>query len=137
MRLRDEARFALEELAEKMGCSQTAVVERLIIAAHQGQQPDGVNWTAMESSRKSGRTSSPEVASGAVQGSGYLPCRHCGLEGQIHPKTSPWRACPACQRDGHMNFADCGKCARRDHAQGLAAKSTAADTSSIDFDPDW
>lgn len=136
MRLRNEARFALEELAERFGCSQTAVVERLVIAAHAGRQAEGVNWATMESSGVAA-TRVPELETPEPVGRGYLPCRHCGVDGLIHPKTSPWRACPGCQRDGHMNFADCMKCARRDRARELAAKSTAADTSTIDFDPEW
>ncbi len=146
MRLRDEARFALEELAERMGCSQTAVVERLVIAAHQGRQPVGVNWTSAEGFGGDAVVEPlaiPGVTRGATvlgvgdEQRGYLPCRHCGVDGQIHPKTSPWRACPACQRDQHSNFPDCGRCARKERAAQVARQSTAADTGGIDFDPDW
>lgn len=138
LQVSDAGQMALKWWAKEDGATEAEIAEQAI-EMYDSMRTGG--RSGLESVRLSadGRpeaTVPAEVATASVV-SGYLACRHCGLEGQIHPKTSPWRACPACQRDGHMNFADCRKCARRDHAQELAAKSTAADTSNIDFDPEW
>lgn len=120
--------------------TDTEIVERAIAMYDTHRAPGGKvtgqSGLPLERSIAMSEPAMPAVQQPVpLESSGHLPCRHCGAVGQIHPKTSPWRACPGCQRDGHLNFADCAKCARRDHAKGLAAKSTAADTSDIDFDP--
>lgn len=67
-------------------------------------------------------------------GPNLLPCRHCGLDAQIHPRAGAWRACSNCQRDGHFNISECRRCGEIAEAKRKAASSSAADTSDIDFE---
>lgn len=117
MRLRDDARFALEELAESMGISKTAVVERLVIAAHQGSsgQQDEMPRQSVPNFQQT-RVVDPATIPGVTTG-GAMPipktvlkytCDHCqvpqsvGRYGEI---------CGSCRGRGHCDVrANCPEC---------------------------
>lgn len=63
-----------------------------------------------------------------------LPCRHCGLDGQIHPRAGIWRACPNCQREGHFNTSECRRCAEIQEAKKRASSPTGVQDESVNYD---
>ncbi len=133
MRLRDEARFALDELASQWGCSQTAAFERAVMEAHR------------RVSGGSGGEAEPRVAAGAagrgvdpkgvVGGGGYdAICGHCGAEFQIASGRPPSTICGECHRAGHKNVPNCMMCRKREHYALKASKDSISDNSHVDYE---
>ncbi len=101
MRLRDEARFALEELADQWGCSQTAAFERAVLEAHKRVS------AGEAASFEAGRVVS--VAGPVVRSEITIFCQHCRepFGGQ---KFQP-PLCGECKAGGHrLNPANCPVC---------------------------
>jgi rRNA maturation endonuclease Nob1 len=126
MRLKDDARFALEELSERLGMSQTAVVEQLVIAAHSG----GEGGDGAVQKRESAVQSDPAEIAGVERG--VKPnafCVHCERK-FMGPKGAS--ICPACGGGGHVSSGECRRCAQMAHAKELASSPTAAE--GVDYD---
>ncbi len=99
MRLRDEARFALEELAERMGCSQTAVVERAVLEAHKRVS----SGSEVEVEPRRGAVAPPLRAEIAII------CRHCKEPFGGQKFQAP--LCGDCKRVGHRgDLHECPVC---------------------------
>jgi hypothetical protein len=146
----EETRVAIRELAERMECSQGEVVDRAVVLLGTNATverdfeavpaPDRSDYLIPPPRSQPGAASfappSREMQIAAGDRAGWLPCKHCGVDEQIWPKSpNPWKPCADCAKRGHMSFQGCEKCVREAHAQGLAANSTAADVDGIDFDP--
>lgn len=90
MRLRDDAKLALEDLAERWGCSQTAVVERAIQEAHKG--------AGNEKKAEQEESRTPPNCT----------CLHCG-ERFVGAKYAT--ICPSCRGRSHQNLpVNCEAC---------------------------
>lgn len=167
IRLADETAKRLEGLARKSECSQTVIIERLIMdrmppdvqqassqpsiggltvlqAAELDRIEDAVNEIliavrAKQQQRQATASQAPSTQSAAVTRSmsDFQACTHCGRDGMISPKRLSTAACPDCSPAGHTDFASCPLCIRAKHAADAASRSSAADTSSIDFDPQF
>lgn len=147
-------RQAIRELAESLECSQGEVVDRaLVLLGANDLVARGLEGISIplrdvsvgepiEEPEDIGPMSDAGFDPRNIRGvsapipdvtSGYLPCRHCGLDGQISSRTNPWRACGDCQKRGHLNFERCSQCANDSHQREMESKSTSSDPSKIDF----
>jgi hypothetical protein len=130
MRLRDEARFALEELAERMGCSQTAVVERLVIAAHERHD------TPEMQAAVSRQIASIPIRAADVPGVTAGPplnafCVHCEQK-FAGPKGA--NICNPCGRGGHTTSGACRRCAQIAQGKERATSRTGVESPEVDYD---
>lgn len=107
MRLKSEARYALEELAERWKCSKTAAVERMILKTHEALK---LGLSTPSESLPPARVK-PESIPGVQVGAGErknATCRHCG---QRFTGAKYATICRACEDGGHLGEPrDCGVC---------------------------
>ena len=126
MRLKDEARFALEDLARQWGCSVTAAFERVVLDAHKRVGGSSAEIAPVE------RVTEPK---NAVGGGGYdAICGHCGEEFQIASGRPPSTICGECHRGGHQNVPNCMMCRKREYYALKASKDSITDNSHVDYE---
>lgn len=65
------------------------------------------------------------------------PCQHCGQADKLSKMAQVTRPCSDCYRDGHINSGDCRRCGELAHAMEMERKSTACDTSNIEYTENW
>ena len=117
-RLKAEIGWALEDLAQKWGCSQTAALERCI------QQAAGNSVSAIlpgnsiirerESEAVAGFDPSkiPGVRTGAAVGGFPCTCKHTGCQGRKFTGRTRWATmCDGCDEKGHKGEPrECVEC---------------------------
>lgn len=65
------------------------------------------------------------------------PCRHCGQADKLAKMAQATRPCSDCYRDRHVNSGDCRRCVELAHEMEMERKSTACDTSNIEYTENW
>lgn len=117
-RLKDEARFILEQRAEDWGISKTAVIERLLMAT---ESPSEVSSVPQAPEPRFVGTAvsagfDPSQIAGVQKGppTGQFPCRcvHSGCRGsKFQGAFKGANLCPSCQETGHRGDArNCERC---------------------------
>ncbi len=102
MRLRDEARFALEELAGQWGCSQTAAFERAVLEAH--KRVGSGSEVEVEPRRGGSDAAGPSLRAEIA-----IICRHCKEPFGGQKFQAP--LCGDCKRVGHRgDLHECPVC---------------------------
>lgn len=128
VRLRSEAKFALEDLAERWLCSKTAALERAILQCHSGAAPvppqsdwtrgrNTIERTDMYIQQHSDPAKIPGVTAGMPPPKppvGRFPCKckHSGCRGSQFMGTRRYmEMCSACEESGHRGDpSNCGPC---------------------------
>lgn len=103
-RLRDEARFILEQRAEDWGISKTAVIEKLLLATESPSEVSSPSPIPSTLARVPDPASIPGVSVGVPRTTGQFPCRcaHSGCRGATFQGASKLaNLCPACSESGH------------------------------------